>query len=116
METTKQWKGLSFSPEAGERLEEIEGALSTKEVELLHEKLAYLDTYGGPVGDDDPRRRYRVQLHTDWAPHSFSLVWERLDQTTNKYSYGWNGGLIYHGGSNDPLCVTLTPQTWGIHT
>jgi hypothetical protein len=115
--TDSRWPNLRFSESGLERLKEVEETnLPAGQLVVFYEKLAYLDGYGGPVSDEDPRRRFRVHLHSDWAPLSFSLVWERLSRSTGEYVYGWNGGFIYHAGSNDPLCVSLTPQIWGIHT
>jgi len=78
------------------------------------QRLAYLDDFGGIL--EDGTRFFRVILTRDWAPYSFSLTWERWNQATGAYEYAFNGGLIWHGGGNDPLTVTLTPQWWGIHT
>lgn len=76
----------------------------------------YLDDYGGAVNDGDHRRRFRVTLGRDWAPLSFTVTWEALDPATGVYRLAFDGALIWHGGPNNPLCVSLTPQLWGIHT
>ena len=78
------------------------------------QRLAYLDDFGGT--SDDGTRPYRVTLGRDFADLSFTLVWERWNPSTETYEYAFNGGLIWHGGPNDPLTVSLTPQWWGIHT
>ncbi len=84
--------------------------------EELAKQLGYLDDYGGPVSDDDPRRRFKVVLGRDWSPLSFTIIWYRLDFQTGEYVYAFQGGLIWHGGANDPLCVSVTPCLFGIHT
>jgi len=78
------------------------------------QRLAYLDDFGGST--EDGMRLFRVTLGRDWAPLSFSVLWERWSEKSRSYEYAFNGGLIWHGGTNDPLTVTLTPQWWGIHT
>ena len=85
-------------------------------IEELYERLEYLNGYGGSVSDDDARRRFKVWLFHDWADLSFGIVWESLNKETNTYRHSMQGGLIWHGGSNDPLTVSLTKQYWGIHT
>ena len=87
-----------------------------KIIEELYGRLERLSGYGGTVSDEDNRKRYKVQLFHDWADLSFSIVWKYLDKETNTYSHSMQGGLIWHGGSNDPLAVSLTNQYWGIHT
>ncbi len=121
-----RWPHLHFTPGGLEQLALVQAFLDKLDsdrhehaaacrAELL-DRLYYLDHFGGEVSDADPRRCFRVHLGRDWAPLSFTLVWERLNRATGEYVYGWNGGLIYHGGNNDPLCVTLSPKIWGIHT
>ena len=78
------------------------------------QRLGYLDAFGGTR--EDGRRLFRVTLGRDWAPYSFSILWEQWSEKSQSYEYAFNGGLIWHGGSNDPLTVTLTPQWWGILT
>lgn len=82
----------------------------------FEKRIAYLENYGGAVSEGDPRRRFRVVLGRDWSPMSFTISWYRLDMKTGEYVASFRGGLIWHGGANDPLCVTLTPCLWGVHT
>jgi hypothetical protein len=62
----------------------------------------------------NPEKRFKVELSWDFAVNSFSVVW--LKPKDGEWVYGWNGGFIWHGGSNDPMTITLTPQWFGIHT
>jgi len=122
----KRWKNLRFTSNGKERLEEVEGSpldsivykrdrdtVPKTGLELLYEKFKYLNEYGGDYDNGQPC--YRVTLSADFAMYSFALYWERLNSEGEATS-GFPGGLIFHGGSNDPLCVSLTPQLWGIHT
>jgi hypothetical protein len=117
---------LQFTAQGEERLAEVRAFLDSLDEHEhplaeaarreFEEKLSYLDTFGGDVSDEDARRRFRVVLGRDFAPLSFTIAWYRLDPATGEHVYAFNGGLIYHGGSNDPLAVTLTPCIFGIHT
>lgn len=114
----------------------------------FHERLSYLNTYGGVVNDgvqqelptfrkdEDPeyvkwitegiekhnagptdlRPNYQVRLSADWAPHSFGIDWYKINLESGDYRYTFSGGLVYHGGGNETLTVSLVSQTWGIHT
>ena len=120
------WPNLEFTEAGAERLAEVLAFLDELERQEhpvaeqarseFNERMSYLDGFGGPVSEEDARRRFRVTLGRDWAPLSFSLTWRRLVAASDEYVYAFNGGLIYHGGSNDPLAVTLTPCVYGIHT
>lgn len=65
----------------------------------------------------------RVTLHTDFAPYSFSVIWERKNKT-GEWVFWFNGGLIYHGphdrggdGGGPTFSVCLEPyHGWSIHT
>ena len=65
----------------------------------------------------------RVTLGHDFAPHSFSIVWERRDKD-GQWGYWFNGGLIFHGehdngggGGAPTFSVNLVPHNgWKIHT
>ncbi len=124
--TPCRWPHLDFTDGGQNRFDEVVAFLDTLDAEdhPLHgeiaedlvKKLDYLDAYGGSVSEADDRSWYRVQLGRDWAAHSFSLTWKRLDVVTGTYRYAFNGGLIWHGGPGDPLSVTVTPQWFGIHT
>ena len=65
----------------------------------------------------------RVTLSYDFAPHSFSILWERRG-ADGKWSYWFSGGLIFHGphdrggdGGAPTFSVNLTPQHgWSVHT
>jgi len=93
--TSTSWPGLTFTPQGLERLTEVsefldkldeEGNEKANEVRAAFiEKMDYLNGYGGPVSDDDNRRRFLVDLSRDWAPLSFSLVWTRLNHETGEY-------------------------------
>ena len=162
--------GLTFSDLARERLAEViefchklcdeDHEAFNKIATEFFKTLDYLSNYG--------EDRFRVELHSDFAPLSFSLGWFRktsdpirkfeccdrkcwhkweepasqrpeLPHThgslkeygirclecdneyvwaddVHEYVYAWPGGLIWHGGSNDPLCVTLSNDLWGVHT
>jgi len=122
----QRWPHIRFTEHGQHRFAEVVSflhALETEKHPLGEEivndfisRLDYLDSFGGQVSDTDDRHRYRVTLGRDWAPHSFSIVWEMLDLQAGTYDYAFQGGLIWHGGPGDPLCVTLTPQWFGIHT
>jgi hypothetical protein len=116
---------VTFTEAGKERHEEVrefiaklqeanpETAQSVKED--WEERFRYLDGFGGKT--DDGRDRFHVSLHRDWADLSFSVVWRKLNLQTGEYDYAFNGGLIWHGGPNDPMCVQIgTPTWWGIHT
>jgi len=122
----RRWPRLKFTDAALRRLDELMVFLDqlwedrhphAEDVEVaLHAALERLDRYGGPISDEDPRRRFRITLGQDFAPLSFSLLWERLDLQTGTYTLCMQGGLIWHGGSNDPLAITCTPSWFSIHT
>ncbi len=83
-------------------------------------QLNYLRTYAEHDITSTPRTR--VTLHTDFAPHSFSIIWERRD-SDGKWKYWFNGGLIFHGphdngsGGAPTFCVNLQPHHgWSVHT
>jgi len=117
---------LRFTDGGRERLHEVlafldeldrsEHPIARQARSEFEERLRYLDEFGGAVSDDDPRRRFSVTLGRDWAPMSFAVSWARLDRQTGEYLHSFAGGLIWHGGGNDPLCVSLTPTLWGVHT
>lgn len=107
---------LTFSEEGRRRYDEVQKFLSELPEDGEHtaaireefaQRIKYLREYGGD--------RFRVELHSDWAPLSFSIVWF-VRTKDGEWRFAFNGGLIWHGGSNDPLTVSLTPQWWGIHT
>ena len=117
---------LQFTDAGRERFEEVHQFLeqlrlakhpmAAKAATEFSCRLTQLDEYGGPVSDEDSRRRFHVVLGRDWAPLSFSITWRRLNPSTGEYVHAFNGGLVYHGGSNEPLSISLTPCIWGIHT
>ena len=84
---------------------------------LLKNQLAFLENYGGPNG------KMRVRLGRDFAPYSFSLVFEKQDEKGEWCSLMF-GGLLYHGpidgcgsGSAPTFAVTLERVVgWAIHT
>lgn len=110
-------KGLNFTERGMVRLDEVKTFLMEKLptvenvdsitrfdiLDCFMKRMKYLDEYGGD--------RYRVELHSDWAPLSFSLYWQ-----PTKGGSGFNGGLIWEGGGNETFTVSLQPQWWGIHT
>lgn len=59
-------------------------------------QISYLASYG--------QNRYRVELHTNFAEHSFSICWFR--QTVEGEQFAWSGGLIFHRAA----------QGWSVHT
>jgi len=121
-----RWPRLHFTPQGEQRLGEVMCFLNhlherqhpqAEDIETeFHRQLEYLDAYGGTVNDTDPRRRFKVTLGQDWSTLSFSVTWERLDTRNGEYGFGMCGGLIWHGGNNAPLTITLTPCWWGLHT
>ena len=106
----------------------------------LENQLEYLRTYA----NSEVPNNCHVVIGTDFAPHSFSVVWYfqakpgkglskdsyhdrfTLDQypKLEGYVYYMNGGLIFHGkhdgggdGGAPTFSVNLTPTNgWGIHT
>ena len=117
---------LRFTDQGKERfsevlqlLDKLEGEqhpLFQKIYEELVAGLSYLNSYGAVVDGDEPRRCFQITLGRDFAPPSFTLTWSRLNTKNAEYQFAFNGGLIWHGGGNDPFCVSLSPQFWGIHT
>ena len=100
-----------------QKLDEADHPLAKRAREQFLDRLRYLNEYGGPVSADDPLRRYRVTLGWDWAALSFSVTWSSLNRMTGEYAGMLQGGLIWHGGPNDPFVVNLDPNAlWGIHT
>jgi len=120
------WSNLVFTEAGQGRLAEIvrflqglydQGQPRAAEVEAeFRDRMQYLDEFGGQVSEQDPRRRFRVTLGRDWAPMSFTITWAQWTPSIEDYAFSMSGALIWHGGSNDPLCVSLTPQLWGIHS
>jgi hypothetical protein len=88
----------------------------------LNNQLLYLHLYG--CDWDDPGQ-IRVSLAKDFAPMSFSVVWERR-QSDGSYKYMLNGGLVFHGphdnggdGGMPTLSVEINPNVkphWSVHT
>ena len=90
-------------------------------------QLNYLRTYAeSPEGG---RPKVRVTLGWDFAPHSFSILWERWEKDSSGATRpGWrrwfNGGLIFHGphdrggdGGAPTFSVNLSPHVgWSVHT
>jgi hypothetical protein len=115
-----RWPGITFTDAGKARLQEVSDFLDTlpeKHPEVAKEiraafigKLDYLNTYSGDPGD--PNKRFRVELHSDWSDYSFSVCWLRASDG----AFAFNGGLVWHGGSNETFTVSLTPQWWGVHT
>jgi len=68
----------------------------------LHDKLTYLSEYGGPA--------VTVHLMHDFAALSFGF------DIMGPNGHWFSGGLIWHGGTNDPLCVAGSATLWGVHT
>lgn len=90
-------------------------------VERLLAQLKFLNSYA--EHDNHGAPNVRVTLHTDFAPYSFSILWERRGKDGN-WKYWFNGGLIYHGphdnggdGGAPTFAVNLSPHHgWSIHT
>lgn len=129
-DTDPRWPNLKFTEFGAERLKEVDAFLErlpeTHPARVqFKERMDYLNEYGGCVQGPCPtcgqphefkdRRRFKIHLGKDWAPYSFSLVWSRRNED-GTFGYGWNGGLIWHGGENDPLTVNVSGDLWGIHT
>ncbi len=122
----ERWPNLHFTEGGSLRLSEVLSFLELLDdtrpdiaVEVrrdFHQQMDYLDAYGGTVSDADHRRRFIVELGRDWSPMSFSVTWMQLVRRTGKYRYAWNGGLIWHGGSVDPLAITGNAMWFSIHT
>lgn len=86
--------------------------------------LFYLNEYGEPIGKG-PRPEVRVTLYKDFAPYSFSILWERRSIITGDWKMWFQGGLIFHGphdnggdGSFPSLSVNNgdTRHGWSVHT
>ena len=83
--------------------------------------LMYLNGYANHENFKKPKTR--VTMYHDFAPYSFSLVWERRNKDGN-WEPWFQGGLIYHGphdnggdGNFPTLSVNLSPHHgWSIHT
>lgn len=93
--------------------ETLEFAASVGAFKAFMKRVEYLTTYGDGLNT--------VELHKDWAPHSFEFLMLRPDGTR-----WFNGGLIYQGpgqpgdGSAPALTVSLCSDPavhkWGVHT
>lgn len=91
-------------------------------VNKFAQQLRWLNSYCSH--ENIVRPMTRVTLFLDFAPYSFSIVWERRNRETGKWEYWFNGGLIYHGphdnggdGGMPTLSVNLTPyHGWSVHT
>ena len=104
-------------------------------------RIDYLANYGGDteveyLGETIKVPAYVVRIADDGLPHSFSLAWygkpravqyntPAEDHTIDvgsfpiiRYSYAFNGGLIYHGFNNETYSVRVGDDSnpWGIHT
>ena len=101
-----------------EKIEESKHPQIEEILDVLEEKLKYLDQYGGVVSDDDPRRRYKVSLYRDpLAVYCFNVRWQRLDQVTGKYQSALSGGLQCNAVQHAFPSVQIgDPQWWSIHT
>lgn len=123
------WPTLVFDEGAQEVLRKIDEFFIERESDprlpawrkSLEENLDYLAKYGR---DENGASRFQVRLGRDWAQFSFSLYWAiaRDNQPTQHTGQdwfdkpGWPGGLIWHGGPNDPLTVSIKPDWWQVHT
>lgn len=112
--TTLEWPNLTFTEKGAARLEEVESFLVSlgdkgeSAKTQFQDRLRYLNEYGR---NPDGSGRFDITLGSDWAPLSFSVSWYFADGR-----HFCSGALIWHGGSNDPLSVTLTDDLWAIHT
>lgn len=121
----KRWPNLRWQGNGHAQLMAVEGFLAQIEdpevARTLHDdffgQLAYLNGYGGTVSEDDPRRRFIVELRRDFAPLSFLVLWWSLVHDTGERTVAMQGGLIYGGGPSDPRYVSLriNPR-WSVHT
>lgn len=122
----ENWPNLCFTKAGEQRLFEVFGFLRglrqaghelAEEIRAeFYDRMAFLNDFGGTVSDQDDRRRFQITLGRDFAAMSLTITWEALDAKVDDYRFSFRGGLIWHGGSNDPLSVSVTPQWWGIHT
>ncbi len=75
-----------------------------------------LANYGGL--DENSKPRFKVYLDCDFAMHSFSLGWHRLE--AGDYVASMNGGLIYRGpGCGETFSVSLDSDPdryWTVNT
>ena len=88
----------------------------------FNEQLLYLHLYG--CGWENPEQM-QVLLSKDFAPMSFSVLWQRK-QPDGTYRNMLNGGLIFHGphdnggdGGMPTLSVEINPNVkphWSVHT
>jgi len=100
-----------------QKLDEADHPLAKRAHDQFLDRLRYLNGYGGTVSDSDLRRRYRVALGWDGSPLCFSVTWSSLNLKTGDYVAVLWGGLIWHGGPNDPFVVNLDEGAlWGVHT
>lgn len=121
----ERWPNIQFT-ESGKaqfaRVKEfftkLDEAKHAKADEITKEFIArmdYLNEYGGQVSETDARRRFQITLSKDWADLSFNITWSLRD-AEGLYKFFCNGGLIWHGGPNDPLSISLTPCWFSINT
>lgn len=91
-------------------------------LEQFEEQVAYLRKYADP----EEKGLMKVLLGYDFAPASFSLVWQRRTEK-GEYEFFMNGALIYHadqqgwhqeeGKHVDPLAIVVGEEKpWMIHT
>lgn len=118
-----RWPGIVFTDRGAERLGEVsefldgllrqgvDAGMAGQIYDEFISRMDYLNGYGGQPGD--PNKRYWVELSSDFTIHSFSILWRRQGPDGPVV---FNGGLIWHGGSNETFTVSLTRQWWGIHT
>jgi hypothetical protein len=109
--------------------------------EQFLDRMDYLAKYGGEteidyLGETLKVPSYVVRIADDGLPHSFSLAWYGKPRVVRyntpledctidvgsfpvvRYSYAFNGGLIYHGFRNETYSVRVGDDSnpWGIHT
>lgn len=68
--------------------------------------------------------KMRVRLYRDFASQSFEFVKEIMYEGEEKWTFQFNGGIIFHGphdnggdGGGPTYSVNLSPQDgWSVHT
>lgn len=127
LSTEEKFPNLTFTETGRERLIEIYERLLCLSADdhpaienirkVFFERLQYLNDYGGPVSDEDPRPRFKVTLAADGSQLSFSLCWAQLQPETDEYEPCIRGGLQCNAVEHAFGSVQVgEPSWWSIHT
>lgn len=125
--TAASWPNLTFDAGGLTTLANIANLLANtdgkhpkaKEIrEEFVQRMDYLNGYGGPMSETDPRLRFKVYLGSAsfLDPYDFGVMWKRLNPVTGEYTFAMNGAMVCHGVPGVGKPVSLEPQWWGIHT